>query len=478
MLTHHHHLRARRGGLLLLCVLAIGAPSAFAQAPPATITLDGLQTPPSPAFTLLGVSPTTIDRPTTPQGIAFNLLAAAVKSDSLIPSDYALEVAPYWLKNRPNLSYNTYFAPKTTQSIAQTLSFSFVTSKPANTPTGTTDIGFGARTSIRAGHASLKVRNLLKSLASDHIKYQILDATLERVTAAAPSIPASAPTLPANIEAILDPSIIKQSELTSAEIAAIVTEMRKALLQTWATAMDRKREPTRLMMEGVSQLLSTEPTDPVEAEKWRKARDAMREQLRVIPQAMDTADIVARLKEKLTALETSFSDTSRRIQAEDKIRRGFILSVAGAVASRVVADGGLRDADYRGSGLWVTSAYRTDGPLIDFIAMARVVSRPAAQGDDVYDFGAQFVHQPGQFVWAAEYVQRVEKGDAPTTQRLGVNFEYKLRDNVILSAAFGKDFANPSAGRPKGGLVSVLGVNVGFSAKSAVKIVGVPAPGN
>jgi len=44
-----------------------------------------------------------------------------------------------------------------------------------------------------------------------------------------------------------------------------------------------------------------------------------------------------------------------------------------------------------------------------------------------------------------------------------------VAERVFVTAAFGKDFADPSAGRPKGGLISVLGVTIGLSKNPTVQ---------
>jgi hypothetical protein len=45
---------------------------------------------------------------------------------------------------------------------------------------------------------------------------------------------------------------------------------------------------------------------------------------------------------------------------------------------------------------------------------------------------------------------------------------------MFLTAAFGKDFADPRASQPKGGLISLLGINFGFGKKPSIPIPGMP----
>ena len=62
---------------------------------------DAVRTPDSPAFTLLGISPTQIDRPNTPKAVAVSLGGFARNGG-------AIEIAPYWLASHPDLTLAAY----------------------------------------------------------------------------------------------------------------------------------------------------------------------------------------------------------------------------------------------------------------------------------------------------------------------------------------------------------------------------------
>src|SRR5882724_2241992 len=70
-------------------------------------TLGDLKTPTTPAFVLIGTSPTVVERPTTPQDVALTVYNA-VRTAGGLPRDFALEVAPYWLFSHPKLTYADY----------------------------------------------------------------------------------------------------------------------------------------------------------------------------------------------------------------------------------------------------------------------------------------------------------------------------------------------------------------------------------
>jgi hypothetical protein len=71
-----------------------------------SITLDDLQTPTSPGFTLLENAPSSIDRPTNPQGFGLSLLGFFQGTGG------AMEFTPFWLFDHPKLSAEKMYKDK------------------------------------------------------------------------------------------------------------------------------------------------------------------------------------------------------------------------------------------------------------------------------------------------------------------------------------------------------------------------------
>lgn len=141
----------------LLFVILVGAlaADAAAQTAPATTTPDDLRTPLAPAFALLDVTPTSIDRPQNPRALTLNLFSAFREGEGL-PRNYALDVAPFWLRSHPTLTFDDYYNPTTLQTIARTFSVSVATtSTEAADPalSGVTSLGLGVRTLVVQGRA-------------------------------------------------------------------------------------------------------------------------------------------------------------------------------------------------------------------------------------------------------------------------------------------------------------------------------------
>lgn len=163
-----------RPGRGLLCALTFAAAPLGAQQP---FTLENLKTPSSPAFVILGVEPTAVERPTTPRAFAFSLLSPATQPGAgLIPEDYAAEVAPYWMAPQRQLTWDEYFNPSPMQSILQTFSVSLATHTFTATDT-TTGIGIGVSLTPFAGRASRTADSLARALgASQRARLPLLRA--------------------------------------------------------------------------------------------------------------------------------------------------------------------------------------------------------------------------------------------------------------------------------------------------------------
>src|SRR2546428_11903804 len=81
--------------LAAVLALASSALAAAGAAQTAPGGLEELRTPTSPAFVLLDLTPSAVERPTTPKALAASLLAATGDLQFL-PRNYAIDVAPYW----------------------------------------------------------------------------------------------------------------------------------------------------------------------------------------------------------------------------------------------------------------------------------------------------------------------------------------------------------------------------------------------
>jgi len=167
---------------VLIAILFLGlttSAAAHAQAPATAtaIEIDDLRTPSSPAFVLLDVTPASVERPESPKAFVLNLLSTVSQSDGL-PKDYALQLAPYWLKSHPNLTFGDYQNPNPAQSMLRTMTLSVATSplldrSAAAATTIGTRIGLGVRTNILGGRPNPTLQENLNQL--ERINLELLD---------------------------------------------------------------------------------------------------------------------------------------------------------------------------------------------------------------------------------------------------------------------------------------------------------------
>jgi hypothetical protein len=139
---------------VLAALLGLTTPSPSLAAQTGGGALEELRTPVSPAFVLLDLTPSAVERPTTPKALAATLLAATGDLQ-VLPRNYAVEVAPYWLAPHPTLTYTRFHNPGPWQSVKQTASISFATVRSSGTgivPDSSTAIGLGVRTFLATGH--------------------------------------------------------------------------------------------------------------------------------------------------------------------------------------------------------------------------------------------------------------------------------------------------------------------------------------
>lgn len=151
-------MRIAAAAAALLCM----APGLWGQQD--SLWLDELRTPTSPAFVILGVEPTSIERPTTPRAFALGLVSAPGGALGVIPENYAAEIAPYWMRRHPDLTFAQYTRPSPLQSFLQTFSVSVATTVLATGADSTTGVGIGIRATPLMGRPPRQLRLLSDSL--------------------------------------------------------------------------------------------------------------------------------------------------------------------------------------------------------------------------------------------------------------------------------------------------------------------------
>src|SRR5262245_61828007 len=105
------------------CLLTLVCWPAWLPAQARLPELTSLKPSDAPAFVLLGASPTAVERPGSPPDLALMLVNRTGGFTSL-PSDFATEIAPYWLRARPALTWQA----DTSRTVEQSFSRTFMAS--------------------------------------------------------------------------------------------------------------------------------------------------------------------------------------------------------------------------------------------------------------------------------------------------------------------------------------------------------------
>lgn len=100
-----------------------------------------LSTPESPAFTVLGLTPQTIVRPTSPREFATSLINGLDKNGNF-QSGLAIDTAPYLLFNGQNVTLDRYNKERLTRFLTRT-QFSFAAAKGSSDDDPTTKLSLG-----------------------------------------------------------------------------------------------------------------------------------------------------------------------------------------------------------------------------------------------------------------------------------------------------------------------------------------------
>ena len=525
MISTHSYAIAARMGAIALAVIVSTERAGFAQAtePPTkpTFQLD-LTTPDGPAFVILGVAPSQIARPTTPAGLATSLLSSVHDSTNFIPNNYSLEVTPYWL-GRPQVAFNEYVDPKVRQSIAQTFSLSFATSRSApGAPANNSDIAGGTRLAIWAGHGSSAFLKSLVTMLSHDPLIGALTLIVPEVTLVAnpdpnfpdgAAIPKMVPwpdavstagqwnqAITTNLNALSAGAAPVMDAATRTHAEAFLNMPTRANLKAWLLARLDQRMAAFSFTQDTDALLTKHKLKDAALAALAKTRNADVRALEVkIDDVYDNDEVVVltllgAAQQPLTppaagalairviklvlpgydAISTAamadLAKVTRDVQGADKIRQGRILTVAAAIGSRV-PDEAFDDARLLRWGVWASPAYRTDVTHLEFVGVVKYIHRPDLEGPDLIDAGARAVKDFGRAWLSGEYLQRIARENGQndtTTERTSINFEYKVAEKVYLTAAFGKDFADLGRGAQKAGLVSIFGVNIGLASSTSI----------
>ncbi len=227
---------ARIFPLLLVASLAgIFAHTVMAQEDPADSipSFSAVGTPTSPAFTLLGVAASDVERPSSPSDFAAKI-GGATDGFSSLPEQFAIEMGPYWLISHPSLSWLDDANRDLGQSLLRTFTFSVATA-----PLGTLEA---------------PVRGLAVGLSASPFSGSLSDTTQAKIRQIEAALSGTSALFSARVRERLE---ILRADFTEALGNATSAEDRERLRQAYAaSSLDVKETVRDEISEEVAELLA------------------------------------------------------------------------------------------------------------------------------------------------------------------------------------------------------------------------------
>jgi hypothetical protein len=415
--------------LLFMCVAALSQIKLSAQ----QVDLKELELTTSPAYSLLGVQPTNIQRPSTPRDLAAGLQSATV--NGVLEPNFALEVNPFnWNKkkitNKHSFVANDYFSDKAFPAIKKNFALSLATSTSDTVVFGDlkkgTGLGYGVRITLLPGTVNKITKGNLRTWAENEAKQiyaQLLIATLNR----------------------------NNNKISYAE-------------------KDAAFKAAENNLKGNIHI----------PDEWKPSlQTALRiyhEQLMNLTDMTQLAGLLTYQEEKFATEKAAALDVIN----ERKVpfaREGFILELA--YSGVTVLQGNTWDsAVYAKSGVWITPSYRMDlgsakDPNLiqsfDFMGILRYIwNQQMVDKASYLDFGLKAQFNRNDWNLALEGVAR-HISEKPADVRSNwtyswiSNFSYTIRENITLRLSFGSKFDGNSRTFTKANeMIAIGGINVGF----------------
>ncbi|HEY5967650.1 MAG TPA: hypothetical protein VIU35_06710 [Chitinophagaceae bacterium] len=378
----------------------------------------------APAYTVLGVDPQNIQRPTTPTDFIAGAQSAIVNGK--LQPNFAIEATPFYWKHpktdsgkRVSLYQFIKDDNNVLNNIARTFTFSFATSESDTLTFGNlepgTGFGIGFRCNLFNGNVSRK------TLISSLIQNKLIDN-------------------------------LYQSLMGQLQVGNDVTV--KSAIDKW-----RKTKKN---------------TDPDHDALVDFVADFGRKDLGKATLKESDIDF---LQQKIDAIEDEESKflTTLNQAVFPLTREGFMLELALGNAT-VIQNNEAKNITSAKTAIWLTPSYRINTrkdptviDFLDFMAVLRMTfNNSKVDVTDYFDIGAKVQYTHNRFSLSGEYIARMLTKKPTTveskwTNRVDVSFDYKINDLITFKATFGRNFDGNSVhySDPQK-IFAVGGVNFGF----------------
>ncbi|MBN8697343.1 MAG: hypothetical protein J0L87_12500 [Bacteroidetes bacterium] len=409
------------------------------------LTLDELSSPNLPAFTILGLNPTEVNKPTTARALALSF-ANSFENKGLA-SDLALEFTPFWFAKHSNMTFNDYFykpaldtmrfghfIKSVGNNIKQTSSFSFATSAVKDDSLGARNVSGGLRFQLLAGKPTdefLEMHNLIKENDEE-------DWILEQMQED-------------NISSLKQ---LYHSIDSLAKLRVSINLSYKKLPE------DKQKEVSTRIAKRIRKNISKQlkENDDVTAE-----------------------DIASELKRLLEHSDEIQKENIKKLQ--DKAissRRGWIWEMA-AASSLLLPTNDLEYSFGNDWAIWTTLTYRSNNQKNDFSIMARRTGNFQNTSTTNTDAGLSYIFSGKKFSitfegilrnYTNQFMIQATTGESYLitksnyTNKFAFSAQYKLMDYINISASVGKDYDNTYT--TNGNLFTLINLNMILPQKQTV----------
>jgi len=411
--------------LFLSLLFVMGAVTAYSQnvKPDKEIKLDVLKAPASPSMNMLGISPSTIERPTDLNAFMLSLQNAS-GNFSALPQNYGIEIAPYLMKktgNTLNEFDSTKFGYVFKQSFQLSLGISRqdIDDKLSTDSNAYTKTGFGIKFSIIRQPFSDQTRKIFNDLSK--AQKELLDG-------------------------------FSRGQNTE-EIAALEVDAQiiRDSIQTVARTMPSGEERIRKIRELTAALGAVNTKKNQLQNEFFQKTDAYLE--------------------------------AKKIASQFKIERkkgGYLDFASGMVLDFPTSQFGYSRISKAGA--WLTGGFDSGNDGFSVLGIARYLYQPDKIFADetglldiknisTFDAGGRLLLTlaNGRFILSSEAIYRsvLNKSTIDPSWRLDLNVEYDVGANQKLTFIFGRDF--DGAINKGGNLIAALNFIKGFGSSRKVE---------
>ena len=423
----------------ILIVLSFGI---YAQ----QIELDELAAPSSPAFTLLGLNPTNISRPTLSKPFVMSLVNGL--DGKSLAANVAIESTPYWWVSRPELTYKKYYGLQNgkasnniAEQVARTLAVSFATSdaSPDIDSIDSRYLAAGIRFQVLNGNPSQKFAQAYKILQYDLLLKREAIADLKR-------------------------KIEKDKINTNGGLTNGINESVENLISTNDVLKDIQN---RDILKNMAIAYITNFAKELEGSDFNKDK---------------TLDLLEKERNKLS---DKVNETLIEMQGISRV--GWLLEFAGAAS--LLAPTNRIDytvgQDWAG---WGTLTYRFDPKEgskknNDFNLLVRFGGSFKNTNSYNRDFGLSWVTMGDNHSLTLEGIFRSYRthfnitatdgqvykvAETNNTWRFALSYQYQFSKSINMSLTAGKDFENSTISA--GGIFSLLNLNLVLPCKQVISV--------